>query len=110
MPRSPARKITVLHSREEIPLFANEEEEHQFWSTHSLGDEFWDAAEAIPDGFLPPTRPRPVSVTLRLDEETVQRAKALAARRHTDYRALLQDILKERLAGEAPAMPTGAGQ
>ncbi len=39
------KELIEVHSPEEIPEFASEKEEAEFWSTHSLGDEFWEKAE-----------------------------------------------------------------
>ncbi len=33
-------QFTEIQSPEEIPAFANEEEEAEFWATHSLGEGF----------------------------------------------------------------------
>lgn len=50
------KELIEVHSPEEIPEFASEKEEAEFWATHSLGDEFWEKAE--PEDELPPTASR----------------------------------------------------
>lgn len=45
----PARRFKLIHSLDEIPEFASEDEEHRFWSTHELADELWDQAEPLPE-------------------------------------------------------------
>ncbi|MBI2760464.1 MAG: hypothetical protein HYX51_03435 [Chloroflexi bacterium] len=48
----------VIHSIEEVPQFASEAEEVEFWDTHESGPELWVGAEFHPDilAVLPPTR------------------------------------------------------
>lgn len=41
---------------EEVPDFASEKEEAEFWTTHTLSEEFWDEAERNP--CEPPLRKR----------------------------------------------------
>lgn len=111
MTRTPRRRMTVIHKLDEIPAFANEDEEHEFWSTHSLGDEIWDAAEPLPEGYLPPVRPRPplVTIKLTLSEEIVERAKTIADQRHVPYKILLQRIVRQGLdAAEGREEPVAA--
>ena len=36
------KKITQIHSLEEIPLFGSENEEREFWGSHGLDDKLWD--------------------------------------------------------------------
>jgi hypothetical protein len=52
------REQNVLHSLDEIPEFATEDEEDEFWATHSLGPELLDQMGPPPPGLLPPPRPR----------------------------------------------------
>ncbi|MGH2586456.1 MAG: hypothetical protein ACRDJE_16195 [Dehalococcoidia bacterium] len=46
--RWPAERI-VVHSWDEVPEFQNECEEQEYWSTHEMGDEFFDGATPDPD-------------------------------------------------------------
>lgn len=55
------KELIEVHSPEEIPEFASEKEEAEFWATHSLGDEFWEKAEprrGEPEDELPPSMSR----------------------------------------------------
>jgi CopG antitoxin of type II toxin-antitoxin system len=90
----------TLHSLDDIPAFASEAEEAAFWDDHGLGEEVLAAMAPLPDGVLPPARPRTKPLALRLDESTLQRVKALARRRHQSYQTLLRDLVTERLAEE----------
>jgi hypothetical protein len=46
MARNKQRLIPV--ERADIPLFANEEDEHRFWSTHSLGPGLLAEMQPVP--------------------------------------------------------------
>ncbi len=39
---------------EEIPEFASEDEEAEFWRTHTFSEAFWDQMPPVPDELLPP--------------------------------------------------------
>lgn len=43
---------------EEIPHFADEDEEDAFWSTHYIGDDWFDRAGEVPPEFRPAARLR----------------------------------------------------
>ena len=92
--------LTVVEHLSEIPAFASEAEEADFWATHALGDAVWDEMEPVPEDELPPPRPRTKPVAIRFDEHTIQRAKALAGKRHKGYQTLLKEFVMERLYEE----------
>ena len=54
----PDRPLIIIHNLDDLPAFAGEAEEHEFWGTHSIADELWDQLPAVPDDELPPPRPR----------------------------------------------------
>jgi len=90
----------------DVPAFANEREEHEFWATHELAGE---ALESMREGgpeWLPPPeafrrlRPRTRPVSVRLDEDILRRLKALAAKKHKGYQSLLKEFVVERLYEE----------
>ena len=59
-----------------IPKFASEQEESDFWDTHDL-TEFWDETTPVDIQFRD-VRPRKTLISLRLEEETIARLKAVA--------------------------------
>jgi predicted DNA binding CopG/RHH family protein len=75
-----------------------EEEEHEFWSSHELTDEFFDAAEPIDESELP--RPRKHLLSVRIEDELVRRLKALAAVKGVGYQTLLRQFVAERVYEE----------
>src|SRR5215208_7556304 len=100
------RKFKEINSPEEIPEFANEEEEHRFWGTHSLSEEFWENAEPITDDELPPprpkTKPRPRKgvVSVRMENDLVNRLKVLASIKGVGYQTLLRQFVADRVYEE----------
>jgi hypothetical protein len=45
----PERRLTLIHSLDEIPEFATEAEERAFWETHEVSDELAAQAEPLPE-------------------------------------------------------------
>lgn len=94
MPRKkPAKQFQVVNRLDDIPDFANENEEDEFWSTHTLSDELWDADDPLADQELPAVRPPTRTVSIELDEATLGRVKALARRLRQPYTAVLRDLV-----------------
>jgi hypothetical protein len=89
-----------VQSPEEIPQFANEAEEAEFWATHSLSEEFLTKMEPLPEDVLPPTRPRTQPISLRLDSDVLERVRALAETKHKGYQTLMKEFVVERLYEE----------
>jgi hypothetical protein len=85
---------------EDIPDFANEEEEHLFWETHRFGDAILAQMTPVDDDSLPPVRPRTTPVPIRFSEDVIARAKTLASKRHTGYQTLIKEFVSERLYEE----------
>jgi hypothetical protein len=48
--------VTIIHSLDEIPQFASEDEEADYWETHELSVEVWRSLPRVPDELLPPVR------------------------------------------------------
>jgi hypothetical protein len=94
------RQMTIIHSWDEVPAFSSEAEESEWWGSHGLGEELLNQMQSPAEGELPPPRPRTRSITLRVDEVTLRRIKALAARQHTGYQTLLKKFVTERLYEE----------
>jgi hypothetical protein len=97
MVRNDTHTMQPVERVEDIPAFANEAEEHQYWATHSLGDALLNGMEPIEDESFPVLRPRTRPVPIRLSEDVITRAKVLAARRHTGYQTLIKEFIVERL-------------
>jgi len=85
---------------EDIPKFKSEQEEADFWANHELSDEIWNEARPVPEGILPPARPRTRPIAIRFDESTLGRLKKLSAHLHKGYQTLLKEFVVERLYEE----------
>jgi hypothetical protein len=60
--------MTIVHSIEEIPDFASEAEESEYWVSHALSNELWERLPPVPEQELPPPRPRTRSIAVRFDD------------------------------------------
>lgn len=111
----PRRTKLIPVEREDIPHFTSEDEEAEFWSTHSLGPGL--LAEMRPAHEVDPDLPGPDAVRahieqrrqggertqpipIRFDADVLKRLRALAARKHTGYQTLLKQFVVERLYEE----------
>lgn len=81
----------------QVPPHLGEKEEARFWSRHEITKEYLDKAEQAVDADLPP---RSKSISVRFDEDTLQRLKRLAAQRGKRYQTLLKEFVIERLREE----------
>src|SRR5215467_14223796 len=100
MPRERKPLMIAIHSWDEVPDFASEAEEADWWGSHELGPELLDQMGPPPEGLLPPPRERTRPIAVRFDDSTVRRLKAVAARRHKGYQTLLKEFVTERLYEE----------
>lgn len=84
-PKQRPPKFEAVQQLTDIPDFQSDEEEHAFWSSHELAEDLLNAAQPLARDVLPPPRKRTKDVAVRFDETTLQRLRALAARRHQGY-------------------------
>ncbi len=99
------KEMVEINSRDEIPEFQNEDEEHEFWSTHSFGEKLLDEFEprSERDGLPPPrpeTKARTNQLTLDVDKNLAKRLKALADTKGVEYQTLLHQFIAERVYEE----------
>ena len=97
--------LPQVNSDAEIPTFADECEEAEFWATHSLGPNLLEQMRPIPpegDTVFPPAREdeRTRPIALRFGEDTLRRLRALAAKKRIGYQTLLKQFVAERLYEE----------
>ncbi len=105
--------LPVVDRPEDVPTFADEAEEVDFWDTHQMGPALEAWCEAQRQGRpqpLPPidrSRLRPPAppkeqapVSVRLEADTVRRLRALAEKKGTKYQTLLKQFVVERLYEE----------
>jgi len=108
--------LPIVDRPDDVPTFADENEEVAFWDTHQMGPalEAWCAAQQagrpqpappIDDSRVPLGRPasppkQAAPVSLRLEADTVRRLRILAEKRGTKYQTLLKQFVLERLYEE----------
>ena len=85
-----------------IPKFNNEDEEREFWATHSPLD-FFDLKK-INNASFPNLKPSLKSVSIRLPEAMVAELKILANKKDVPYQSLAKIYLARQIALERGAM------
>ncbi len=93
-------QVSIIASLDEIPVFATEQHEAEYWRTHSFSEELLDQMAPVGDDVLPPARPRTRPVAVRFDQDIVRRLKALASVKQKGYQTLLKEFVVERLYEE----------
>ena len=85
-------------SFKQIPKFASEAEERQFWETHDSTDYVdWSTATVVS---LRSLRPSTETISLRLPAPLLSDLKALANKRDVPYQSLLKVFVADRVAAE----------
>ena len=108
MAKNTAQHITeegfaVVERREDIPQFASEADEADFWSTHTLSHAMLDQFQPLREdggGILPAARKSTSAVSVRLEHDVLYRLRRLAARKRIGYQTLLKRFVTERLYEE----------
>lgn len=85
-----------------IPKFKNEDEEREFWATHSSVD-YFDWSKAVEVEF-PNLKPSTESISLRLSSSVLSDVKRIANKNDIPYQSLIKimiaDKVKEILSGD----------
>ncbi len=82
----------------QIPEFASEAEERQFWETHdSVNYVDWSKATSMS---FPSLKPSTETISLRLPAPLLSDLKALANKRDVPYQSLLKVFVADRVAAE----------
>ena len=85
-------------NKKRITKFKNEDEEREFWATHSPLD-FFNTSSAR-KVTLPNLKPSVKTISLRLPEMMLEQLKLLANKRDVPYQSLLKMFLAERIERE----------
>ena len=86
------------NNKKRIPKFKNEQNEHEFWATHSALD-YMDTSKAG-KVTLPNLKPSVKTISLRLPEIMLAELKMLANKKDIPYQSLLKMFLAERIEAE----------
>lgn len=81
-----------------IPNFKNEDEERDFWSTHSFAD-YLDQFKEVQMDFSK-LKPSTSRVTFRLPDSMLYDLKLMANKRDVPYQSLIKTILHDRIQAE----------
>jgi len=86
--------------RKKLPNFKTEQEEREFWDTHS-SEEYvdWDKVEVINAPF-PKLKPSTKTISIRLPETMLEELKSLANKNDVPYQSLIKIYLAERIVQE----------
>lgn len=82
----------------QIPKFKDEDEEREFWATHSPLD-YFDAESARRVSF-PKLKPSLKSISIRLPEDMLAELKILANKKDVPYQSLAKIYLARQIALE----------
>jgi hypothetical protein len=97
--REPGSGLLVIRNDADIPEFATDEDERDFWASHTESEDRLEALAPPPPDFLPPPRRQQRDV-ISLDSRMSRRLAAVAEAQHTTPAALARRFLRERLAEE----------
>lgn len=81
-----------------IPKFKNEDEEREFWLTHSTMD-YIENFEPV-DLYLPNLKPTTRSISIRLPEWMIDQLKAIANKHDVPYQSMVKIFLGEKIKEE----------
>jgi predicted DNA binding CopG/RHH family protein len=84
--------------KKRIPKFKNEDQEREFWATHSALD-YLDISRVRRVTF-PNLKPSVRTISIRLPEMMLEELKLLANKRDVPYQSLLKMFLAERIRKE----------
>ena len=86
-----------------IPKFKNEDEEREFWATHSSTDYVdWSKARLVT---FPNLRPSTTTISLRLPESMINELKMLANKKDVPYQLLMKIFISDRINAELRRSP-----
>jgi predicted DNA binding CopG/RHH family protein len=89
-----------------IPDFKNEDEEREFWATHSPLDYF--DAQDFKRGSFPKLKPSVKSISIRLPEDMLAELKTLANKKDVPYQSLAKIFLARQISLERRSIDTGS--
>jgi predicted DNA binding CopG/RHH family protein len=96
------QQMTPIHSMSEVPQGMTEAQEAEFWSRHYLSDKvaMYPVEKGDPD--FPPARVAAASqkISLRVEQDVINRLKAVAVKKRMGYQTLLKEFVIERLYEE----------
>jgi len=86
----------------QIPKFSNEDEEREFWATHSPLDYF--ESGRFKKAKFPNLKPSLKSISIRLPEAMLEEIKILANKKDVPYQSLAKMFLARQIALEGGSL------
>ncbi|MDF2718206.1 MAG: hypothetical protein K0R28_5131 [Paenibacillus sp.] len=96
--------MKIITSRDQIPERMSDAEAAEFWSNHALSDELLEASIIEEEDHDLPKR-KSATISIRLDEDLLQRIRTLAKLRNKGYQTLIKEFLIERTYEEEKRIP-----
>ena len=94
--------------KRKIPDFKNEDEERNFWATHSPLD-YFDSKKFRRVSF-PNLKPSLKSISIRLPEDLLNELKTLANKKDVPYQSLAKIFLAKQIVVERETLSRGSGR
>lgn len=87
-----------MKKKNNIPVFKNEDEERDFWATHSILDypDRFKRVEMDFSALKPSTKP----ITIRLPVSLIYSLKMMSNKRDVPYQSFIKTILADRIKAE----------
>jgi predicted DNA binding CopG/RHH family protein len=83
----------------QIPHFKNEDEEREFWATHSFLD-YFDSFKPIVNPIFPNLKPSTETISIRLPEMLLDEIKMIANKKDVPYQSLMKIMLDREVKRE----------
>jgi predicted DNA binding CopG/RHH family protein len=94
--------------KRKVPSFKNEDEEREFWATHSPLDYF--DSKKFKKGSFPNLKPSLKSISIRLPEDLLIELKTLANKKDVPYQSLAKIFLAKQIVFERESLNTASGR
>ena len=94
--------------KRQIPNFKNEDEEREFWATHSPLDYF--NSKKFKKGAFPNLKPSLKSISIRLPEDLLMELKTLANKKDVPYQSLAKIFLARQIVLEREFLSSDSGK
>lgn len=89
-----------INHPDQVPKHVSDDTSADYWDSHELTDEFIENARALDVNEMPAKRTKAQTITLRIDQDTLERLNALADKKNKGYQTLLKQFIIERLYEE----------
>jgi predicted DNA binding CopG/RHH family protein len=94
--------------KRKLPNFKNEDEEREFWATHSPLDYF--DSKKVKRGSFPNLKPSLKSISIRLPEDLLIELKTLANKKDVPYQSLAKIFLAKQIVLEQESISSASGR